>query len=141
MYLILFFGLIAAGLTLARFGVARKQPPLSWSGGALVVLTTCLFLVLDLWGEVLWFDAVGFADRFWTFISARAYTAGVGALLAFVAIALLATPARRLTPAISPWTEGVAAAGGLLWGLGAWEPTLLFLNRAEAGVMDCCCGC
>ncbi len=136
MYLILFFGFVAAGLALARFGVVRKQPLLIWGGGALVVLTTALFLVLDVWGEVLWFDAVGFADRFWTFVSARAYTAGFGALLAVGAIALLATPARRLTPTISPWTEGVAAAGGLLWGLGAWEPTLLFMNRAEAGISE-----
>ncbi|NBC48442.1 MAG: UPF0182 family protein [Gammaproteobacteria bacterium] len=136
MYLILFFGLIGAGLMLVRLGISRRRPLLTWAGGALAVVTVAVFLLLDVWGEALWFDAVGFADRFWTFVSARAYTAGFGALLALVAIALLATAARRLTPAISPWTEGVAAVGGLLWGLGAWEPTLLFLNRAEAGISE-----
>ena len=136
MYLLLFFVLVAAGVALAALGRARGRASLLWSGIALAVATVLLFSVLDFWGEVLWFEAVGFAARLWTFVGWQAAALLVGALIAGAAVAILNTPARRLLPIISPWAELVGAAGGGVWGLGAWQSALLFFNRTSAGVSE-----
>jgi hypothetical protein len=136
MYLLLFFILVGAGLALARAGYRNGQAPLLWGGAGLVVATGLLYAVMDFWGEVLWFGAVGFAGRLWTFVGWQGGTLLLGALLAAAAVALVNTPARRLRPAVSPWAELAGAAGGAVWGLGAWREALLFVNGTEAGLSE-----
>jgi len=136
MYLLLFFVLVGAGVALAALGRARGRANLLWSGIAVAVATVLLFSVLDFWGEVLWFEAVGFAERLWTFVGWQASMLLVGALIAAAAVAMLSIPARRLQPIISPWAELVGAAGGGLWGLAVWQSALLFFNRTSAGVSE-----
>ena len=136
MYLLLFFLLVGAGIALARAGYVKGRAGWLWGGGALAVGTLVLFPLLGFWAEALWFHAVGFGGRFWTFVGARLLTAVLAALAAGVVAWLLLRPARRLLPALSPWAALAAGAGGLLWGLGTWQAWLLFLNRAEAGVAE-----
>jgi uncharacterized membrane protein (UPF0182 family) len=136
MYSLIFILLVAAGVALARHGYRHDRRPLLWGGIGLAAATVLLFGVLDFWGEALWFSAVGYGGRFWTFISWQGSTAVVGALLAAAVVALLDTPARRLQPALSPWAELVAGTGGALWGLRTWEQALLFVNASAAGVTE-----
>lgn len=136
MYLLLFFLLVGAGLALARFGYRRGRPPLLWGGIGLAAATGLLYAVLDFWGEALWFSAVGYADRLWTFIGWEGGTLVFGALLAAAAVALVNIPARRLRPVVSPWAELAGAVGGGIWGLGSWQEALLFMNGTEAGVTE-----
>lgn len=136
MYLLVFFLLVGAGILLARMGYARSRQTWLWGGIALGVGTLVVFPLLGFWADALWFHALGFAARFWAFVGARLVTAAAGALAAGLAAWLLLRPARHLLPALSPWAELAATAGGLLWGLGTWEAWLLFLNRAEAGVTE-----
>ncbi|MBK1633358.1 hypothetical protein CKO31_21905 [Thiohalocapsa halophila] len=136
MYLLLFFLLVGAGIALARAGYVKGRAGWLWGGGALAVGTLVLFPLLGFWAEALWFHAVGFGGRFWTFVGARLLMAVLAALAAGVVAWLLLRPARRLLPALSPWAALAAGAGGLLWGLGTWQAWLLFLNRAEAGVAE-----
>ncbi|MCF7982985.1 MAG: UPF0182 family protein, partial [Thiohalocapsa sp.] len=133
MYLLLFFLLVASGAALARIGYLKRRPLWLWGGVALAVVGALLFAVLGFWAEAIWFHAVGFGERFWTFVGARALSAAAGALAAAGVLALLLHPARRLQPTLSPWAELAAGVGGLIWGLGAWRPMLLFFNRAPAG--------
>jgi uncharacterized membrane protein (UPF0182 family) len=136
MYLLLFFLLVGAGAGLARAGYVASRPAWLWGGVALALVTLVLFPLLGFWADALWFHAMGFARRFWTFVGAGVLTAIIGAVAAGLGVLLLLRPARRLLPALSPWAALAAAAGGLLWGLGTWEAWLLFLNRAEAGISE-----
>lgn len=136
MYLLLFFLLVGAGVALARAGYVASRPVWLWGGAALALVVLVLFPLLGFWADALWFHAVGFAGRFWTFVGAAAVTAIIGAVAAGLGVLLLLRPAQRLLPALSPWAALASAAGGLLWGLGSWEAWLLFLNRAEAGISE-----
>jgi len=136
MYWLLFFLLVAAGLGLARVGYRGGRSPLLWGGIGLAVSTVTLLALLDFWGEALWFSAVGYGGRFWTFIGWQGSAAVFGALLAAAIVALVNTPARRLQPALSPWAELAAGLGGGLWGLAHWEQALLFVNATAAGVSE-----
>ena len=136
MYWLLLFLLVTTGVGLARVGYRRGRLPLLWGGAGLAVATVSLFALLDFWGEALWFSAVGYGGRFWTFIGWQGSTAVFGALLAAAIAALVNTPARRLEPALSPWTELAAGFGGGLWGLAHWEQALLFVNATAADVKE-----
>ena len=136
MYLLLILLLVAAGAALARAGHVRGRRAWFRGGIALAAGTLVLFPLLSVWADALWFQAVDYAGRFWTFVAARLLAAAAGALAAGLILALLLRPARRLRPALSPWVELAAAGGGLLWGLATWETWLLFLNRVDAGVTE-----
>lgn len=136
MYLLLIGLLLLAGGTAMRHGVARQRGWLAWAGGALIAATLALFGVLDLWGEALWFHAVGYAGRFWTFIGAAAALLVAGALLAAAMAWLLTFPLRGHRLRLRLWATLAGAVGGAVWGLGAWQTALLYLNRVEAGITE-----
>jgi uncharacterized membrane protein (UPF0182 family) len=136
MYSLLLLLLVGVGVALARFGHRSGRRPLLWSGIALAAGTVLCFALLDFWGEALWFGAVGYGERFWTFIGWQGSTAVAGALFAAAVVALVNTPARRLEPAVSPWAEFIAGLGGGIWGLGTWEQALRFVNASVAGVTE-----
>lgn len=136
MYVLLLILFLGIGAILTRMGFARQRPLLFWSGILVFLATLAFFSVLDFWGEALWFHAAGYGARFWTLIGAKAAAIAAGALAALVLVFLINIPARRLRPEVFPWAEIAAAAGGALWGLDAWEPALLFVNRASAGISE-----
>jgi len=136
MYFLVLIVMLGLGGTVALLGLSRGRSVLIWSGILIVLATLALFSVMSLWGEALWFHAAGYAARFWTFIGAQAWTMVAGACAALVLVFLINTPTRRLRPEASPWAELVGAAGGALWGLDAWQPALLFVNRVEPGITE-----
>jgi uncharacterized membrane protein (UPF0182 family) len=136
MYLLLIGLLLLAGGVAVRAGISRRRAWLSWSGGVLIATTLALFGVLDLWGEALWFHAVGYGGRFWTFIGAAAVLFVGGALFALVAVWLLTLPLRGRQPRLRPWALLAGALGGGVWGLGAWQTALLYLNRVASGITE-----
>jgi hypothetical protein len=101
-------------------------------GVALGVATAAFFGSLTFWGEMLWFDALGYGERFWSAVGYEAGATVAGALLAglLAFLLVLAVRDRRLR-------FGAAAIGtvaGALWGYGAWDVILRFLHRVPAGI-------
>jgi hypothetical protein len=72
MYVLLLLALLAAGVVLARAGVARSRPALVWAGALVGAATLALFSGMSLWADALWFHALGYGPRFWTFLSCQA---------------------------------------------------------------------
>ncbi len=108
------------------------------TAGILTMAGTLLFFaLLSFWGEMLWFEAAGYAERFWRMVAARVgatllfATAGaVGARLFFGPIHLAEHRVFR---------RAVVAAGGFagaVIGLASWDELLLFLNRVDAGLAE-----
>lgn len=133
MYVLLLGLLLGLGGWQAARGAARERRGQMWLGATIAGAGLALFGLMSFWGELLWFEAVGYLGRFWTILGAQAYALGLGAAVAGLLGALLSAGAGRHL------RRGVAVAcglGGVIWGLGSWQEWLLFLNRADTGTVD-----
>ncbi len=132
MYIVLLIILLLPAFLLVRSGIGNRRPLFLVGGigwGALVVL---FFLFLSFWGEVLWFEALGFGKRFWTEILAKAgIMAGGGA---FSALVMFLMVGRRSS--LAPVAALVGLVIGASWGIRYWEELLLYLNRVETTLTE-----
>lgn len=133
MYVLLFILLFGGGALLIHRSLATGSTALRWTGSTLVFGTAFLVVMMALWFEWMWFDAVGYNDRFWTFFNARVFTPVAGFAVMGTAGYLLATGTGKHLRGGLALISGVT---GAIWGMGAWERLLLFLNRVETGTHD-----
>ncbi len=126
--LLLLLGLAGFGWLLVR-GLqcrSRWRRSLGWSGLAVTIL---FFPLLSFWGEMLWFEALGFSGRFWSEVYARIGLASAASLVG-VAWAWLWGRSQGI------WTRlGVLLSGlwGAWWGYSNWDLFLRFRHGAEVG--------
>ena len=134
MYILIFLIGITLGVWMLRSGLAASNFAKIISGTIVILSTISLFGLLSFWGDMLWFEALGYADRFWKFIGAQALTILAGILIAAALAYLLAWPARsnpvRLTGALA------GAIGGGVWATQNWQSALIYVNRVSTGQTD-----
>ena len=127
---------IALAVWLVLTGIQKNiKNRIAW--GALTGLFTWMFFFLmDFWGEMLWFDSAGFAERFWTFkLNRYAFIVG-GFIVGYFLVMLVGFSLRRTGKYL---LRGAAVVGGLavaLWGNDNWDTYLKFLHSLETGVTD-----
>jgi uncharacterized membrane protein (UPF0182 family) len=134
MYTLIILLLLAVGCGLAWFGWRRDLVLLRVLGVLIVLADVLLFGLLDVWGEYLWFSAIGYEARFWTALTAQVATVAAGGVLAL----LPGLAFGRLLPA-GPrrWLPALALAFlGAMWGLAAWQEVLVFLHRVPSGISE-----
>jgi hypothetical protein len=136
MYTLVLIGLIAAGIALAAAGWRRQRRGLVTAGLLLVGATLLFFGLLSFWGEMLWFEHVGFARRFWTQVLAQIGVAIALAVFAAVATWLLTLPTRRHAPRARWIGALVAGVVGGLWGAASWSIALQWLMGVTTGTRD-----
>jgi len=134
MYIGSLAGLLALAAWLLVRGLRRESRLFAGLGIALAVATGLLFASFSFWGEMLWFQALGYGGRFWTAVAAEAGLVVGGALLAGGAVRLLTARLRPRRARLAATAFGLFV--GALWGRGAWEVILLFLHRVPAGVSE-----
>ena len=133
MYVLLFALLIGGGGFLIIRGQAQASRVKRWLGIMLLLVAAGLLLLMAFWAEMLWYAALGFEDRFWTFFLARAGIFLLGAAAAaIVSMTFMRGAGRRLRNSVT----GLCALGGAVWGLAAWQQTLLFINGVATGTKD-----
>jgi uncharacterized membrane protein (UPF0182 family) len=120
-----------------RSGVARRSRSRIAAGALVVAASLLFFALLSFLGEMFWFEATGYASRFWRMVGARLgtvllFATVAGALAELLGRTVLGISRRRLRRAAM--LAGVV--GGALLGLGSWDELLLFLNRVETGVIE-----
>jgi len=127
--------LVARGLRAGGSGRRGARAGL-WTGLgiALAAATIFLFGSLSFLGELFWFQALGFGDRFWTAVLAEAGYLALGALVAGSGVWLLTRRLRPRRVRLGAVLFGVVSGG--LWGSSAWEEILCFAHRAPAGVSE-----
>jgi hypothetical protein len=136
LYAALIVVLIGLAVAIGGWGFQKKRFGLFGLGVGIALVTAAFFGFLSFWSEYLWFDALGYADRFWIRIGAQAAVmvtgAAVGALIVWaLTLPFRAAPAwTRLAPAV------VAVLAGLGWGSTHWSTALRFVNRVQTGVTD-----
>ena len=136
MYLLLFALTALAGGLLIFIGVRRERRTATAAGVGVFALLFLFIWFMGFWSEKLWFDSLGFADRFWTEFYARLATGGgflaAGVLFSYLfslSIPRLHRYARRTLVGVSALISGLA-------GLGQWQTALRFVHRSSAGVAD-----
>ncbi|HVJ92651.1 MAG TPA: UPF0182 family protein [Labilithrix sp.] len=134
MYVVILLALVAIGVALVISGSARQDRRLALGGAFVVLATLGFFGLLSLWGEILWFEEVGFIRRFWTQVIAQSFVMLVAAALAAGTVWLLtsaiAGTRTRLFGTIS------AAVVGCLWGAANWSVALRWVYGLDTGVTD-----
>jgi len=120
-----------------RSGLARRSRSRIAAGVVVVAASILFFSLLWFLGEMFWFDAAGYAARFWRMVGARLGT-----------VLLFATIAGAVAGLLGGIVLGIAHRGlrrsvlfagavvGALVGLASWDELLLFLNRVETGVLE-----
>jgi uncharacterized membrane protein (UPF0182 family) len=129
MYIALLLIILAIGFAaLRRRSIGRRV-----AGVVVIVGGLAFFGLMSFWGEKLWFQQLGFGDRFWTFVVWRVgvplFGAALGWAMAFVLTARSGPHLRRSVTAL-------AVAAGTVWGLKYWRVALLYVHGVSTGVAD-----
>lgn len=133
MYVLLFALLFGGGALLVRRGIATGHPMRMWGGIGLLVGGSALVALMALWFDMLWFDAVGYIDRFWTFFRARL---GIGAL-GFVGAGLIGYALARGTGKhLKKTLAFFSACAGGIWGFAAWQRVLMYWHGVDTNISD-----
>ena len=72
MYWLLLLGLLGLGGWILRSGLERRSRARRAAGILAIAGTFLFFALLSFWGEMLWFEAAGYAGRFWRMVAAQA---------------------------------------------------------------------
>ncbi len=105
-------------------------------GMSMAVLTIVFFGFLGFWGEALWFEAIGYSQRFWIVILSKMTLALLGLALALGLVHLMTQGISRDRRFVRIGSKVIAGYAGFQWGLTQWDTALLYLNRVETGVQD-----
>lgn len=136
MYTALIGLLVAIGIGLLLLGQRKHRIGLMGLGVGVIVLTLLFFLFLGFWGEALWFEALGYGQRFWTVVLTRVVLALAGAGLAVGLVHLLIWSIDKDRQLLRIGARVVAAYVGARWGYANWDTVLLYLRRVETTVED-----
>ncbi len=135
MYTILWMALIAAAVAVIVWGAKRQSVLRVVCGVLLGAATAGFFWLLGFWGELLWFDALGQAGRFWRGIGWQVgctIGGGLGAALA----AWLLTLSFRGRWGLRGVTIAAAFLVGLTWGWDNWQTVALYVNQAPTELSE-----
>lgn len=136
MYTAIFIVLFGIGIFLVVTGVRNKKKLMVGTGVAAGVFTILLYWFMDFWGEWLWFQSLGYGDRFWIVEFAQI---GFGVLLfligaAAVFLLIFSVPdSHRALKIISILLAGIISG---VWGFSNWEIILKFWNSVSTSLVD-----
>ncbi len=136
MYTIIFILLIGAAALIAYRGIMKQRTGQAVLGIAFGVLSALLFWFMGFWGDKLWFDELGYGDRFWTVwlsklgLFAGTFLAGGGIIWLLTLRLPRDIPFLRLLAVLAG-----AIISGIYWS-SQWETVLAFSNRLMTGAAD-----
>ncbi len=134
MYLLLLALLSGIGIWIFVQGINRSSRNQVTLGVLVVVLALGFFGLMSLWGEMLWFEALGLERRFWLFLGSQVGTATVGATLATSIVFLITWQLPNLLIRVASLVIGIV--GGAWWGAQSWEELLVYIYRVNTGLVD-----
>lgn len=136
MFNIILIVLLGIGAFFLLKGFGQRQRGRIVLGALIVVLSLLLFWFMDFWGEKLWFDALGYNDRFWTLFFFRVGLAAGGALLGIIIVLVLLAFLPRNRKLLRWGALALSAFIGAGWGLGNWSILMKFWYGVKTGVTD-----
>ena len=136
MYSIIILILIAIAAFFIITGFRKGKRGRIIIGALLGFFTWYLFWFMDFWGDVLWFYSLGFENRFWTVILAKAILLVAGVLFGGIAVYSLTFSLSSSRKYIKLVAVLAGAFAGGTWGYSNWEIILKYINSVPANVSD-----
>jgi uncharacterized protein len=136
MYNALLLLLLGIAIFLFTSGIKKRQKLKSLSGAVLGLLTVLFFWFMDFWGEALWYQNLGYGDRFWVINFANTGFAAAGAILGLIIIYLLTISISKNHKAVLGITKLLGLVIGGYWGYSNWEIILKYWNGVSTGLKD-----
>ncbi len=136
MYTLLFLLLAAVAIYLIVNGVQKKRSTNLYLGAGVGIITLLFSWFLGFWGEKLWFDHLGYNDRFWTvFLTRIGLFAGlfIAGGLVMILFTMKMGRENRLVRGVSVLT-GALITG--LWWSSQWDMVLRFAHRVDTSLTD-----
>jgi len=136
MYTIVFILLLGLAIYIAVKGVIRQRIASLYTGIVIGILTLFLFWFMGFWGEKLWFDQMGYNERFWTVWITRLGLFLVAFLVGGLLVYLLtfSLSGNKSYIRLIAVVTGALVSG--LWWSGNWELYLSFMNRIDTGITE-----
>jgi uncharacterized protein len=136
----MYTALILVLLGIAAFFIvqgAKKQKNVWIAIGIIIgLLTAFLFWFMGFWGEVLWFENLGYGDRYWTVIYLNTVTAIGGAAIGFVVVFFLTKKVPKKKILSKYGSRALAAFVGGAWGVSNWGTILKYFNKVSNSLTD-----
>jgi uncharacterized membrane protein (UPF0182 family) len=136
MYTAIIIVLLALAVYLAYSGIKSNKKGRAAAGIIIGALTIIFFWSLDFWGEMLWFENLGYGDRFWVYIIAETVTALVGAFISLGIISLLTYSIPSSKNYVRRIVQGIGIVAGAAWGYSNWQVMLKFWFRVPMGISE-----
>ncbi|AHC14884.1 UPF0182 family protein [Salinispira pacifica] len=136
MYVLLFALTAAAGGFFILQAVRKKKAGPAVIGVGILLALLVFTWFMDFWGEKLWFDSLGYTDRFWTEFAARVVTGAAFFLMGGLASLLFAHSVNGMRKSYRLLFAGSAALISGFIGAGQWENALRFLRGGSGGISD-----
>ncbi|MGD8843269.1 MAG: UPF0182 family protein, partial [Gammaproteobacteria bacterium] len=131
MYILILLCFVTVGGWFIRHGLRLGDRRRLVAGIFILISGAGLFGFMSLWGEMLWFEALGLERRFWLLLGGQAAALVGGAVTAAALAATVTWSVRDRRIGIVATT--VAAFGGALWGAYSWSELLVFVGRVSTG--------
>ena len=136
MYSAIILVLLAIAFYFFFTGVKKNKPGRISIGVAIGILTWILFSFMDFWGDFLWFNSLGYSDRFWVETLADVGFGAIGAVLGYLIVYLLTISIPKDRKALRWVPRGLGVFIGASWGYNNWEVILRFFNKVPAGITE-----
>ncbi len=136
MYNAILFILIAATGLLLYVGLRKSKKSFVTLGIFLGLFTVFFFWYMDFYGELLWFQSLGYDDRFWVSIFNQAEYSIAGAIISGLIVFLLTMKITRYKKVIRNIVFIIAVFIGGSWGYSNWDTILKFFYAVPAGVTE-----
>ncbi|WP_319415816.1 UPF0182 family protein [Marispirochaeta aestuarii] len=136
MYILLFSLIVALGAGSIYLGIL-KHKKLPVVAGLLILISLAVFIwFMGFWAEKLWFESLGYSERFWTEFFARLASGGSFLLFGALFILLFTFSIPGMARTVRLALSGFGALLGVFIGSAQWQSVLRFLNRIDSGVTD-----
>jgi len=136
MYTVIILILLFLGIRFIYLGAKKNKKPAIITGAVILALTALFFWFMSFWGEKLWYDALGFGQRFWIEIGTKAGLILVGALLSGLLVYLFTSTIDKRNAFFRYLGLGIALLFGGIWGHSNWEVILTFFNSMDSGIIE-----
>jgi len=136
MYTLLMVVFIGLGVWITVGGLQRGRHFQAAVGVVLAAGTAFFFWFMGFWGEWLWFDALGYSERFWEVLVVQALAGAVGVVFSAGVVFLMTLGFSAEKRLIRYGALVLAALAGLSGGVSNWETILQFLNAAPTDLKD-----